>query len=254
MLCWVNSVLAQDSTAKQEKQIRLCYVVDQTYNFSDKLLKDYAARRMTLGLTFSDKKQKFAASLGLGFKGFKINAYNPRFTNEFLSDVLTNYLPVSSFGLDSLTGASLYNLANEVDNNRYYLFGTYSAHATLRFVYMASRFKPLINYSIAVESFVFYTPLLYYADPTALDPKESVSMASVYNEFSIGFNPLPLKTWMKKSWYFSLQVGYKFVKYKPMSFDSIEMNQFLPTSMLTRYENTQKLTISLSCYFEIFKN
>lgn len=256
MCIWLfatNGLLAQDSTATKEQQIRFCYVFDEAYNLQDKLLTDYASRKMTLGLTFSDKKQKWAVSIGLGFKGFKFTIYNPRYTNQFLKDVIMNYSPVNTVGLDSLAGASLYNLARGTDNDRYYLGGIYSAHASMWIVYMAARLKPIINYYIASEQFVFYTPLLYYNDPTANDPKESMTMAALTHEVRVGFNPLPFKNLSTKPWYFSLQVGYKFVAYKPLSFDAMKMNQYLPDKMLNEYEKGQKLTFSLSYYVEIFR-
>jgi len=253
MLYLTNGLLAQDSTTRKEPQIRFCYVFDETYNLKDKLLTDYAARKMTLGITFSDKKQKFALSIGLGFRGFKFTIYNPQYTNQFLNNVLASYTPVNSFGLDSLAGASIYNLAKGVDNDQYYLGGIYSAHASMRIVYMASLLKPMINYYISSEQFVFYTPLLHYNDPTANDPKEYMIMAALTNEVRVGFNPLPFKNLSTKPWYFSLQLGYKFVAYKPLSFDAMKMSNYLPDKMLHEYEKGQKLTFTLSYCVEIFR-
>jgi len=233
--CFISSSFAQ---------VNVFGSLDLAYDFPDKLLTDHLARKITLGLWFSNDPKTYVAYIGGWFKGFKFQAYNPNFTQAFKNDVKLNYIPVAAFGSkDSVVGASMYNIAN--DKSGYFLWGHYGLHLHTGAVFTASKLKPSIDFYIGGSEYVFYSGLVNETDP--LWGYDWISMGTSFYEVKLGVNVLYVNNFYDFPGSLNLNIGYKRVNYGDISFNGVPLSRYTANNLADKYKSGGKLTLSL-CY------
>src|ERR1044072_5188563 len=128
-----NAQLHDSDTVRNFHYVGFLFSADLSQNQKDNLFTAHPVRKLSIGISFTNRKKDFLAYLSGGFKGWKVSAKSPQFTGQFNSDVNQFYHPISGDLHDSLSAASVYTVAqNQKDD--YYLLGFYAQYAEAGFV------------------------------------------------------------------------------------------------------------------------
>jgi hypothetical protein len=233
------TVFGQKADSSRTMRIGIIGTFDYAYNFQDKVLTSGMGRKFTFGLSFTNKKRQFLGFIAAGFKGFKFNLYSPTFRTSFINDVKYNYTPINGTSEDSLIGDQMNT--NAIDH----LWGTYASFFHVGFI-INNKFKPSISLYKGHEEFLLYGPYAKYEDPEHQDIKY-VGMMTRFYELKFGFT-IPIKKTKQKSFTPNINIGYKWVDYGQLQFNSTPLSAYTNGSLKDKYKGNGKLTISLSFY------
>jgi hypothetical protein len=232
--------------AQGEKRIThrfgVSWVYDVAYNIPDKLITAGIGRKGAIDGTYTNKKRDFVIFLGGGFKGAKINFYSPKLQDIFLQDVANNYQPIVGSKTDSIIGASVINLKNNVAD--YSFEGTYSQFLQVGFLLNKFRLKPSITFYTGREQYLLFSKLLKGTKPSDPDYRYG-SMSSTFNEIKVGLN-IPLNYFDDKPFCINVNAGYKWGSYGSIAFEGTPLSAYTNNNLASKYNSFGKFTVSIS--------
>jgi len=209
-------------------------------------MQGYMARKGAYGLSFTNKKNTFVFFTGFGIKGFKIDIGHWKFSNEFLSDIETNYIADSTSEIGGLIAQSIYDVTQDPD--KFYTRGKYSNYLHFGIIFPKIAIRPSIDFYWGNNHFTFYNSRLYgYND----NPDYYATMRAQFKEIKIGFTP-PLKFWANRNFAINLHVGYKWINYREISLSGVSLSHYTSGNLVNNYGKAGKLTYSVS--LKIWKN
>jgi hypothetical protein len=224
------------------------WLYDVAYNKSDKLITAGVGRKGTVGLTYTNKKREFVAFFSGGIKGAKLNFYSPKLQDAFLQDVANNYVPVIGNKTDSLIGASILNLKNELPD--YSFEGTYAQFLQIGFILNKYTLKPSFSFYTGREQYLLFSKLLRGTKQKDPDYRYG-EMATTFKEIKLGIN-VPLKYFANKPYSINVNAGYKWGRYGNIQFEKVPLSAYTNNNLASKYNTFGKLTASIS--FIIWSN
>lgn len=214
---------------------------DQAFNCPDKALKSGLAGKVSLGLSFTNKKKDFVLFAGVGLKGMKFTLYSAKFRESFISGIQDNYTPIEGHSLDSLVGAKMYNSPGKDFR------GTYSQYLHLGLI-LNLKFRPIIQFYYGKEQLLLRDDsFTAFTDPEHSDINY-VDMNTSFYEIKAGI-AIPLLNSENKNYCFAFNVGYKIVNYKDFKFNGTSLSSYTNQSFADTYKITGKLTLSIGIIF-----
>lgn len=220
-----------------QRRLGLTATYDYAYNTADKLMKPSIGRKFTIGVNFADRNKNLVGFVAAGFKGFKVNLYSPQFQQRFFDEVNANYHPVTNDLHDSLVASSMFHLAN--NEQGFSMQGTYSLHLQAGVLWNSNFLRPLILFYYGSEQYVFWTPVFYNSE----NFRESISMNANFYEIKAGIG-LPFLR--DKPWAVNLNIGYRHIDYRNISFDGTPLSVYTDGNIADKYTQNDKLTFSFS--------
>lgn len=240
LIAFYSTVLfGQTSDSSKTWRLGVIGTFDYAYNFHDKVLNAGISRRFTVGLSVTNKKRQFVGFVAVGAKGFKINLYSSTFRSSFINDVQENYVPINGTSEDSLVGATM----NSSPGKK--LWGTYSHFIHVGFI-LNTKMKPTINFYMGKEEFLLHGGFAKYEDPEHGDINY-VGMLTKFYEFKIGCT-IPFKKISTKPFSPCINIGYKWVDYGQLAFNSTPISAYTNGNLKDKYGRGGKITISVSFY------
>ena len=216
---------------------------ESKFDFGDKVLTANLQRQFSFGGCFIPQSNSAVVYVSVGFKGIKANVHTPDFRESFLTDLKDNYSPPSTYGRDSLIGASMYNTA--IHEKGYGLRGNYGNHIQVGFIWNKSKWKPSIQFTTGKERFCLFAPVLEGTVPEDPDYRFT-TFDSRYYELKLGIGLLPVEAWKDFPFCLSLQVGYKWRDFGNFTCEDVSMDRYTSTDFYKSYQHTGMPTISLS--------
>jgi len=231
----------QNDSIKTTKYFGIYAAFDLAYNFQDKVVSPGLARKISVGLSLTNKKRQFVILLGAGFKFIKGNLYSPKLREPFLKDVKDNYVPIADTSEAQYIGILM------GPRNGDSFIGTVAYYLHVGFI-LNKTFNPSLNFYYGEEDyFLNDRGLAIYEDPDHGDI-HYVSMPTKIYEIKLGCT-LPLKIISNKPFCFNLNIGYKWVDYGLFKFADTPLSAYTKGSLADKYRFNNKLTISLSYTF-----
>ena len=231
-----TTIFAQKADSLKTKIIGIIGSFDLAYNLPDKVLNPGLARKWTVGISVTNKKRQFIGFVAVGIKGFKIDLYPQSFRASFIKDVHQNYTPITDTSESRLIGAKM----NDGGSN---LWGTYAQHAEIGFI-LNKKFRPSFSFYIGTQEFLLHDKgFAQYEDPKYKDI-DYVGMRTTFYEFKIGCG-LPVKA----PFSLNLNIGYKWVNYGNLKFNSTPISSYTTSSLKNKYGSCGGITLSLNCIF-----
>lgn len=220
------------------KYIGIYSTGDLAYNFQDKVINPGLGRKISVGLSLTNKKRQFIGLVGVGFKFIKANLYSPKLKESFLKDVKDSYVPISDTNESQYIGILMGPKNGEA------FYGTTAYYFHIGFIWNI-KFKPALNFYYGDEDFFLNDlGLARYEDPEHGDI-HYVGMPSRFYEIKLGCT-LPLKCLTKKPFCVNLNVGYKRVDYGQFKYGDTPLSAYTTGELADKYHLNHKLTISLS--------
>ena len=227
----------KDST-KPTKYFGIYAAFDLAFNFQDKVINHGINRKISSGLSFTNKKKQFALLLGGGFKFIKGNLYSPKLRESFLKDISDNYVSISD------TSESQYIGVLMGPRNGKAFSGNTAFYLHCGFI-LNTKFKPSLNFYYGEENYNLYDQgLTKYEDPKYGDI-HYVGMPTKFYEVKLGCT-LPLKIITNKPFCLNLNIGYKWVDYMQLKFSDTPLSAYTKGSLADKYRYNNKFIISLS--------
>lgn len=130
------------------------------------------------------------------------------------------------------------------------LWGTYSYYLHYGFV-LNRKLRPTFSFYMGREELLLHDrAIAQFEDPTYGDI-DYVGMLTSFYEFKFGV-ALPFKKFRHQSYYPSLSIGYKWVDYGSLKFDSTPLSAYTLNAIENNYRAFGRFTVSLS--FSIWSN
>lgn len=241
LLFTIINGFGQISTSEKSdspKYVGIYSTADLAYNFKDKVINPGLGRKISVGLSLTNKKRQFIGLVGVGFKFIKGNVYSPKLDHKFLKAIEDNYVPITEKNESSFIGELMGKKKGEAFS------GTTAYYFHVGFIWII-KFKPSLNFYYGDEDFFLNDiGLARYEDPEHGDI-HYVGMPSKFYEIKLGCT-LPLKYLTKKPFCVNLNVGYKHVDYSQFKFGDTPLSSYTTGELADKYHLNHKLTISLS--------
>lgn len=247
-ICFCRYANAQyqhsDSTLKSFHYVGFTVSADLAYNQPDQLFNSYLARKIAIGISFTNSENDFLFYLGGGFKGWKVSRNSPKFSPQFTSDVIQSYHPISGNQHDSLSAISVYNMAQGAKD--FYMFGYYSQYIDAGFILTRYRLRPSVSFYMGWENYVLFTPTAHFLDPNNESYSEWIDMQAAFKEVKLGMDAL--RIFSKKNLPFTLDihVGYKWLNYKNLSFAGTPLSTYTNDQLTEKYRHGEKMTLGFT--------
>lgn len=236
----INSIAQVSATEKPKstKYLGIYSSADFAYNFKDNALGSGISRKISAGLSLTNKKKQFVVLLGVGLKFIKGNIYGPKLQSNFTKVIEDNYVPIAEKSEGSYIGVLMGPRKGDAFN------GTTSYYFKAGFIWNV-KFKPSLNFYYGDEDFFLNDRgLAIYEDPEHGDI-HYVSMTSKFYEIKLGCT-LPFKYLAEKPFCINLNIGYKYVDYGEFKFGDTPLSAYTTGELADKYRLNHKLTISLS--------
>jgi hypothetical protein len=238
LIAFCSPTIAQTSDTLKTDRLGIIGSFDLACNFGDKVLNPGLGRKLSLGVSLTNKKRQFIGFIAIGLKGFKIDLYPSTFRESFVNDVKENYSPINGLSEDSLIGAVMNNNPN---GN---LWGTYAQYLEVGFI-LNKRLRPSFSFYAGSEDFLLHdNGFTKYEDPEHGDI-HYVSMTTSFYEFKVGC-AVPLKKLTDKPFCINANIGYKWVNYGVLQFKDTPLSAYTNGSLQNKYNVCGKLTASIS--------
>lgn len=239
-----TTIVAQTKDSLKTRRIGIIGTADLAYNFQDKVLTPGLGRKLSAGVSFTNKKRQFIVFVAGDFKGAKGNLHASAFRESFINDVRQHYLPISGTSEDSLIGAKVNS------NTKESLSGTYAQYLQVGFI-LNKKLKPSFSFYAGHEDFLLSDPgFTKYEDPKYQDI-HYVSMTTTFYELKVGC-AIPLKLFSGEPFCLNVNIGYKWVDYGELKFNGTPLNAYTSGSLKDKYSSCGKMTLSVS--FLIWSN
>jgi hypothetical protein len=228
---------AQKDSSTKVKRVGVFAMYDYAFNFPDKLISAGIGRKLSAGISFTNRAEDFLVFAGGGLKGFKFNFYSPAFQKEFLNDVSANYIPVGGNSLDNAIAVKMSSPGNFKG-----MWGTYSNY--LQAGIMIERwFRPYISFYWGSDGYLLHdSSFPQYVDPEYHDI-DYVSMNTRFYELKLGGSLPQMK---KLPFLLNFTAGYKWNDYGNINFDGVDLSVYTKNDIAKKYNKTGQVSLSLT--------
>jgi len=220
------------------------FSADLAQNQKDNLFNAYPERKLSIGITFTNKKNDFIFYLGGGFKGWKVSAHSPQFSSAFTNEIIQSYHPVTGNLHDSLAAVSVYNMAQKKKD--FYMFGFYAQYIDAGFILTQYRLRPSISFYSGWEDFVLFTPDAHFLDLNNESYSEWISMQANFKEIKLGLDLLGIFNHHNLPFTLDANVGYKWINYKNIAFENTSLSVYTNDQITEKYNTAKKLTFGIN--------
>jgi hypothetical protein len=246
------SLIAQKNKYKYDNYaahyIGFLFSADLAYNQKDKLFNAYFERKLSVGISFTNRNADFIFYTGFGFKGWKLSLTTPLFSSQFTNDLNQSYHTVSGNLGDSLVAISVYGATQ--NKKDFHEGGFYAGYVEAGFILTHFKVRPSISFFTGYEEYVLFTPVAHYFDSPNTDSySEWISMNSRFQEVKIGLDILGIFTDQLPAT-LDLNVGYKWLNYKNISYgggkNGTPLSTYTNDQMAEKYNLAQKFTFGIN--------
>jgi len=191
-----------------------------------------------VALAYTNTKRNTLFLAGAGFKGFKVNVFNPNFQEPFLNDVKLNYKPIQGSGIDSLIGAKMNSPLGKSLNGTYSYFLHFG-------VLSKKKWHPSANIYIGREEFLLHDRSFESLNGAPDGDTDYVGMNTRFYEIKLGI-ALPMKSLLSKPYRINFNIGYKLTDYGDFTFHKTPMASYTDNFSESDYRFGGKFTASVS--------
>ena len=214
---------------------------DQALNLPDKALKFGLAGKLSLGVSFTNKRRQFVLFAGGGIKGAKFTIHSARFNKSFLGGIQENYTEINGYSLDSLIADKMINSPGRDFR------GTYSQHLKLG-IMLNLKFRPILQIYYGNEQLLLRDDTFLPFTDSEYGDVNYVALRTRFYEIKAGIS-LPIRNSNDNNFSFVVNLGYKGVNYGDFKFADTSLSQYTNQSFADQFRKSGKLTLSVGFIF-----